>query len=1223
MWLRTITTLNWANLPNGTHELAQSVMLTGGTGAGKTTMLDAMQTLMTAGHQDLCTFNAGQDEAKGRSRLKKSRTLASYVLGCDDGPFARPEGAHAYIIGRFEPGPGEAGEPFTALAGFTARLFQDGGERIARTEDELFLVVGGEPLGLEDVTDSQTDEGRLGERLVVATKDLPAHLRFNYPDRPIEPAVSKTEYLQRLYGALCGLRSISESKARNAAKQFARFMVYKPIQHLDQFVREEILEPMDLSEQIEDVSELMQSIQRMRDEAARIKEGVGYLEAADGAARRTIETLADRELVRLEDAWREWRCVERRALMLGEEAERLEQSMQETEHEIRGLDAQLRQLGNRREALAQQSRGSEVVQQKLRLTNQQETQAANLDRAVARLKDGNQHRDRAYDALAPLAKEVDRPESWLPPAEGEPPDWQRLFSRAVQGDSWRGFALSDLIESQSYEALLDQESSVRAIEERYGRVAEAFAHHQEGIRRRYFECKDTLEGLKREAGEHEAAIEQIEQSGRVRYRPSTQRALELLSQNLPGCEPRVLCDYIEVSDEHWQLAIEGLFGNRRFDIIVGERFEAAAIDLINRERRRVGPGVSIIQGKRARELAERPGREPKPDSIVHLMRFSDPVVEAVVRANFGDVVQVADSQALTQTPRGLTLEGNASSSLRMFVTRVEESDLVFGEGARRRSIDAKRRRLKEIEREEREAEVRMRSARLWNQALDSVQRPKLIEPFEEVIQEQMGLEETEQQLKALDLSGVEEILGEIDSLDHEIAAARERHGEAMGRRGEIRQERQTNAESRTAAGNKLQELTTRRDECREQIEAMRRINAEGGDWEGALARIAQSLDDTTRAIAVPPDQRLPQLYANLSSSVTHFNGCGLYDKRVALPRATSQASAIEAFRELTLVHREIGATLTSLRDHILAENHEQLEDASRRFNETFIRDVCLKMNNCINRGKDVLTTLNQELRRQTFGDEYYQFSWNWRSDYRRYAEFFERLAEPGQMMGNLLLFDEEGMSPEDEAIFERLKGMLLDQDRNRGMKELRRLTDYREYRTYDIEKCFVDSERKPISLKTYGTGSGGQLETPSYIVRSAALATALGWSQGDTHLRFVMIDETFEKVDVSRSKEVIQYLTEVLGVQMVFALPDGRSGPLHDSVDMLIDVSKIPAPEGIGELKEKVYLQKSILNRERVEALFREERARARERVSYNLDLKFAEGLDEQAPVRRVNDGAV
>src|SRR5690606_21474772 len=112
MYLKRSITGNWGTLPEGGFEYGPVNLFSGGNGAGKTTAADALQTLMTAAHDNLYNYTPGQDDTTQRGRGgKQVRTLASYVLGCDDGAFARPLTTDGYIAGIFHPTQGETAEP--------------------------------------------------------------------------------------------------------------------------------------------------------------------------------------------------------------------------------------------------------------------------------------------------------------------------------------------------------------------------------------------------------------------------------------------------------------------------------------------------------------------------------------------------------------------------------------------------------------------------------------------------------------------------------------------------------------------------------------------------------------------------------------------------------------------------------------------------------------------------------------------------------------------------------------------------------------------------------------------------------------------------------------------------------------------------------------------------------------------------------------------------------
>jgi hypothetical protein len=160
MKLKSMGLLNWANLPNRDYEFSQINMITGESGAGKTTLLDALQTILTGTTAGLFQYNPGQEEATQQSRVKEVRTLASYVLGCDDASYARPHGAHGYLFANWVPEPGEKSRPFTALIGASAYLDVAGSKRTAKEEELVLAVVRSASLCVTDLlkTDDQGED---------------------------------------------------------------------------------------------------------------------------------------------------------------------------------------------------------------------------------------------------------------------------------------------------------------------------------------------------------------------------------------------------------------------------------------------------------------------------------------------------------------------------------------------------------------------------------------------------------------------------------------------------------------------------------------------------------------------------------------------------------------------------------------------------------------------------------------------------------------------------------------------------------------------------------------------------------------------------------------------------------------------------------------------------------------------------------------------------------
>ncbi len=295
------------------------------------------------------------------------------------------------------------------------------------------------------------------------------------------------------------------------------------------------------------------------------------------------------------------------------------------------------------------------------------------------------------------------------------------------------------------------------------------------------------------------------------------------------------------------------------------------------------------------------------------------------------------------------------------------------------------------------------------------------------------------------------------------------------------------------------------------------------------------------------------------------------------------------FRTICQLQRQIDSIYNRLKNNILVEKHGQLQKLKESFNNAFVSNLCHSIHQAINDGKRQIEILNNELQFHRFGDdrETFRFDFEWLPEYREYARFFEEIIRNPDLGDGQTLFD-ANLSKTSQKVRDRLMSMLLDEDEDKALRELDRIADYRNYHRYEIYK---EVEGKPaIPLSEYGTGSGGQLETPAYIIRAAAITSAFRFSEGKSHLRMVLVDEAFSKMDETRSREVIQYLTDSLGLQLVFIMPTSKCGPYMDLITNEFVYAKCPSLAPRGELNTRVLVDRKVCNQEKIKALWESHR---------------------------------
>jgi hypothetical protein len=135
--------------------------------------------------------------------------------------------------------------------------------------------------------------------------------------------------------------------------------------------------------------------------------------------------------------------------------------------------------------------------------------------------------------------------------------------------------------------------------------------------------------------------------------------------------------------------------------------------------------------------------------------------------------------------------------------------------------------------------------------------------------------------------------------------------------------------------------------------------------------------------------------------------------------------------------RQIRTTLNFLRNDILARHKEKLTKMTGRFNDTFVSHICHTLHNAVRQGKDRLEAFNRKLRNHFFGEEYYQFEYQWIPEFREYYNFFEEAALI-QPETEHTLFGSAALSEESQKIFNEICAKLLDDDIDRSVKSFSR-----------------------------------------------------------------------------------------------------------------------------------------------------------------------------------------
>lgn len=1175
MKISKLITWQWGSLETREWSFADTVLLTGESGSGKSTLLDSIQTLLTAAHHHLVQFNIGQDEStQSRRGGKEPRTLAAYALGQQaDGVFLRKRST-SYVALVFEASGsvGEQVQPLTALVGVEAH--EDAAKAVLSRS--LFFIVR-RSLDLQQLL-SRTAAGM--QPIPVPVKDLYLHLQHQLRVGPevVQRFEDKSSYLTHLYGAMMGKTAVSEPEAFRAAKSIVKAMAYKELGNVNDLVRDEILDAHDFSRDLDKMRELMRSMAGLKAEAERLQQNIERLESVEAAATRVIDdsrryvvhsmshsirALEEAE-VELESVLRQMTSQHKRNKLLQERLQGLREGQAQLTEQLDGVKAKLAasDVAQRKSALESEVRTLQdqfrrhwaaigqaakglagMVAQMERLLGLDLAEAPVLEAAVA--------------ALRPAAVAVLKP-------------WPELFATLSQDA--RLDAVFPAFDLESFDGDL-------------GRLEHGIRGHDEALVGAVVKAL-TVAGQQRDALEDERAQRDAElrqlQSGKPPAPPDVRTALDLIERELPQARPHILSQLVEPKEgSSWQNAIEGYMGGDRFALIVEAGFEAPCTRLVKRRFPLRSP--KVVQGSKAVEDTR--GRSLDARAVVHELVCPHPIAKAFLFAQYGRVRKVGSEDELARTPQGLMEEGIGSRGYGMFSCRASDHELAFGEATRKRRLAWCEQELSRLAAQSSKIEQLEKSLNLVLRMFSGAAFTPLAPLMEAVLTSQLQYAHAAQSLAALDLSAIEGLEAQRQQIEARIVESKAAYDAELLQVGE---------------NNKtLKDLGSREKALQDRIPVLQSERSNAMVWasrfvQGApeLATEAQLLDeakDLAESAEVTLDalrqrvntlvERLPALLRELSSCVqAYLVGVRNDQERFLYIDPPKSFDRIEGLLPPVIGLRQVVYDQIRRQRSIgLAENLAKLRGAEASFNSVFTTSFCFKVRDEVRQGASTLQKLNRELKNIRFGTDTFELEWAWVPRLQKVFEFFEAMEglvdslekDSGSIFDSLRLSDEHRLTAQD------IRRLLLANDQGASERALKELADYRNYRRYDIVRHSPVGQTK---LSTWGTGSGGELETPFYVIRSAVLANALGHFGRDRRdapaLRLMLSDEAFSKMDESRSRSVLQFLSQSLGLQLVVAMPTSKSGAVKPEFDKEFTFSKVLASrEGaelfISEVQEK------------------------------------------------------
>ena len=1175
MIMKEVTTVNWGQLPIGDVQLAEIVLLGGETGAGKSSLIG----VMTGNELRFAKHNSAQSETSSSKKTK--RTIASYVLGADDSAEPhRQHGAHGYAGLYFEPDGRDdgAGQPFTAIVGTEARLERLANQPVFKSLEDVRIIVFGAKIGAADLI-RVVD----GTEEVIPVNELLVALRKKFGRDSVRDYSTKTEYVCRLYATLKGQSSpVDRREAEGCMRAFVNSIAYRQPDDIDALIREDILEPDDNARMIEtlkttitDVSNLRQQAERMENNVRLLEEANGYLnegakhfieewmfaaleaakllqdavgvrdgaagdkgvatdklEAANRSIAEHVETLATHNLV-----------LERlKALIDKSDVNRVRQ----------GIELRIRDNSQIVESFEKRLRGASVMLGAVRgLVRQAHSACANIDG----LRD-------AAGRLSSMAFGIDAIR--IPEVEGH--------FRAVK-DGLEGGA------AKSLQAAIGAMDAVvgSGLASQTDAIVDAFDFARDKLRQ-------DIDLLRKKRQESESRLRALA-SGRTNYPRGVSEFVAHLARVLPEANPRILCDVVEMKDQSWQNAVEGFIGGDRFAILYEPEYEARVIALLRSYRDAAGARPSVAQiGQALRDAGT-----AAPNSLVAKIKSEDRIAVGYLTARYGRSVCVETEDELRGVRSGLLRDGVSVAAYNYRNRSEPDEGLVFGIEVRRRQAVHVAAAIEQIGREisaKTSSEDNLKTAGI---ALRRTKQADLelmdVASFRVAGQE---IRTATAELENLDVSSIADLELQAAAETKQITAITEEKDKLQRSLGLL--------EGQIEAAGKL---------IREQNENIAKLEPDAEraekNWRVALSSVGQLKQmpyealyrqeiESGRPVKSFHDRNVErrswaQDAKNAAENVLRdYNREALEYQKIAVHFLQYPSPAPELMTEwLRSQFEQVADQIRRQRDTGLVEQREKLVLAEQQFARSFTSNFCLRILQRVTGPDRTIDVVNKSLEDISFSGDKILMTQSLREEYSQYLDLFRAVRERTEA-GPADLFSAADFEPAEKATLEALRLLLLSNDIEHSMRELNRIADYRNYKKYDFEKSSKGGD--PRGLSTWGTGSGGEAETPFYIIRAAVFAASfkLFSKQKISHFRALFLDEVFKNMDETRTRRVIDFLTKEMGFQLICAAPTKSMAALMDVFNRRISFSKAPTAGS------QTWIDEVDLEQERIAEIYEEHR---------------------------------
>ncbi len=225
----------------------------------------------------------------------------------------------------------------------------------------------------------------------------------------------------------------------------------------------------------------------------------------------------------------------------------------------------------------------------------------------------------------------------------------------------------------------------------------------------------------------------------------------------------------------------------------------------------------------------------------------------------------------------------------------------------------------------------------------------------------------------------------------------------------------------------------------------------------------------------------------------------------------------------------------------IVERKNRLDYKKKECDDIFKNDFVSKIGDAIREAKNQFKKLNEKLRTLSYGEDTYEFTMS----YDRAKEHLYRMFMDENNLGDNPLLAEEFNERYKTELSELYDKIIANNDEKN--KVVQEYSDYRSYLDFDINILKNDGRKQRYS-KVLGEKSGSETQVPFYVAIAASFYILYDYSSS---IRLILFDEAFEKMDDLRIVTTMQFYRK-LGLQTILVTPPAKIDTIEGEVDSVI-----------------------------------------------------------------------